>query len=146
MHTTLASFFACIVQILIASEVLFCHLFGTLFGHMVHILIFAILGITLLSLEELDKALEGDVSVVVPHKHFCNLCWSHLYLPDQLFYLRVRVMVTDGVVVGGQDSERLGAAVPHVDVHVHPAWAKKRWIKSLLVVCCEDNDSLLPTC
>lgn len=54
-------------------------------------------------------------------------------------------MVTDGVVVGGQDSERLCAAVPHVDVHVHPARAKKCRIEPLLVVCCEDDDSLLPT-
>ncbi|WVZ69795.1 hypothetical protein U9M48_018525 [Paspalum notatum var. saurae] len=115
-------------------------------GHMLHSFSFGILGAILLVLEELDKALKCDIGVVAPHEHFCDVRRSHLHLLDQLLYLRVRGVVADGMVVGGEDSEGLWAAVPHVDVHVHPAGAEERRVEPLLVVGCEDDDPLLPTC
>jgi hypothetical protein len=55
-------------------------------------------------------------------------------------------MRVDVMVVIGKDPESLRGAVPHVDVHVHPARPQECWVKTLLVIGREDDDPFLPTC
>ncbi|KAM3413225.1 hypothetical protein ACQJBY_004419 [Aegilops geniculata] len=90
--------------------------------------------------------MEGNVSVVVPHQYLSNLCRRHRHLLDQLLDLWIGGMVVDGMVVVGKNSESLRGAVPHVDVHVHPARPQKCRVETLLVVGREDDDPFFPTC
>uniref|UniRef100_J3MAA1 Uncharacterized protein n=1 Tax=Oryza brachyantha TaxID=4533 RepID=J3MAA1_ORYBR len=68
------------------------------------------------------------------------------HLLYQLFDFWIHGMVFNRVVVAGQNSESLWGAVPHVDVHVHPARPQQCWVKTLSVVCGEDDDPLLAAC
>ncbi|TVT97196.1 hypothetical protein EJB05_57568, partial [Eragrostis curvula] len=69
---------------------------------------------------------------------------SRSWSTTSLFSFLIKTSATSAVP--SQNSERLWGAVPHVDVHVHPARTQQCWVQPLPVIRGEDDDPLLPTC
>uniref|UniRef100_A0A0E0HJ62 Uncharacterized protein n=1 Tax=Oryza nivara TaxID=4536 RepID=A0A0E0HJ62_ORYNI len=64
---------------------------------------------------------ERNISIIISHESLSDLRGRHHHLLDQLLDLWICDMIVDRVVVAGKNPESLWGAVPHVDVHVHPA-------------------------
>uniref|UniRef100_A0A0E0PRZ3 Uncharacterized protein n=1 Tax=Oryza rufipogon TaxID=4529 RepID=A0A0E0PRZ3_ORYRU len=68
-----------------------------------------------------EQTKECNINIIISHESLSDLRRRHHHLLDQLLDLWICDMIVDRVVVAGKNPESLWGAVPHVDVHVHPA-------------------------
>ena len=99
-------------------------------------------------LEKLDNSskTKRNVEIISFQKFLCNFSWGNLYILQQSFDLSIELVVNfDIKKIRSQQLEPIHGAIRHEHVHIHAAWAQQSWIKLLLMIGREHNNSLIST-